>query len=78
METLLPLDLLQTGEWADVAEVTGEPSLVGRLAEMGVQAGCRLRMLQGGCPCLFQVGECRLSLRGECCMRIMVRPVAIC
>jgi ferrous iron transport protein A len=78
MDTLLPLDLLRSGEWADVAEVTGEPSLVGRLAEMGVRTGCRLQMLQSGCPCMFQAGGRRLSLRGECCMQIMVRrlPVA--
>ena len=61
----------------DVAEVTGEPTLVGRLAEMGVRAGCRLQMLQSGCPCMFQVGGCRLSLRGECCMQILVRPVLV-
>ena len=28
MSTLLPLDMLRSGEWADVAEVTGEPTLV--------------------------------------------------
>jgi Fe2+ transport system protein FeoA len=77
MNTLLPLDMLRSGEWADVAEVTGEPTLVGRLAEMGVRAGCRLQMLQSGCPCMFQVGGCRLSLRGECCMQILVRPLPI-
>jgi Fe2+ transport system protein FeoA len=77
MDTLLPLDLLRSGDWADVAEITGEPSLVGRLAEMGVRAGCRLQMLQSGCPCMFQVGGCRLSLRGECCMQIMVRPLPV-
>ncbi len=76
VETLLPLEFLRPGEWADVAEVTGEPNWVGRMAELGVRAGCRLQMLQGGCPCLLQVGGCRLSLRGECAMQILVRPVA--
>jgi Fe2+ transport system protein FeoA len=75
-ETLLPLDLLGSGEWADVAEVTGEPGWVCRLAELGVRAGCRLCMLQSGSPCLLQIGGCRLSLRGECTMGIWVRPVA--
>jgi ferrous iron transport protein A len=75
-DVLLPLELLETGEWADVAEVTGEPGWVGRLAELGVRIGCRLRMLRGGCPCLFQVGGCCLSLRGEDAMLILVRPVA--
>ena len=72
---LLPLDLLKVGDQADIADVTGEPCWVSRLAELGVRIGCRLRVLQTGSPCLLQVGECRLSLRGECTMQILVRPV---
>ncbi len=75
-DVLLPLELLETGEWADVADVTGEPGWVGRLAELGVRIGCRLQMLRGGYPCLLQVGGSRLSLRGEDAMQILVRPVA--
>lgn len=74
-EALVPLELLQPGEWADVADVTGEPGWVQRMAELGVRIGCRLRMLQGGCPCLLQVGGCRLSLRGENSTQILVRLV---
>jgi Fe2+ transport system protein FeoA len=48
------------------------------MAEMGVRTGCRLQMVQAGCPCLLQVGNCRLCLRGECAMQIMVRPVTAC
>jgi ferrous iron transport protein A len=72
---LLPLELLNTGESGDIADVCGEPHWVSRLAELGLRAGCRLRVLQAGSPCLLEVGECRLSLRGECCMQILVRPV---
>ena len=75
-ETLLPLDLLQSGQWADVAEVAGDPAWVGRMAELGVRTGCRLCMLQPGTPCLLQVGGCRLSLRGNDTMQILVRPLA--
>jgi Fe2+ transport system protein FeoA len=75
-ETLLPLELLRPGEWAEVADVSGEPTWIGRLAELGVRVGCRLCLLSGGCPCLLQVGGCRLSLRGEEALRILVRPVA--
>jgi Fe2+ transport system protein FeoA len=74
---LLPVEYLKSGDWADVADVTGEPGWVSRLAEMGVRIGSRLRVLQAGSPCLLQVGESRLSLRGECGMQILVRPVAI-
>ncbi|HZZ79605.1 MAG TPA: FeoA family protein [Gemmataceae bacterium] len=74
---LLPLEFLNAGAWADVADVTGEPGWVTRLAEMGVRIGSRLRVLQPGSPCLLQVGESRLSLRGDWTMQILVRPVAM-
>ncbi len=73
---LLPLEFLRPGEWGEVAEVSGEAGWICRLAELGVRVGCRLQMLQGGCPCLLQVGGCRLSLRGECSQHILVRPVS--
>ena len=73
---LVPLESLQAGEWADVEDVSGEPSWVCRMAELGVRAGCRLQVLQPGSPCLLQVGGCRLCLRGACLMQILVRPVA--
>jgi Fe2+ transport system protein FeoA len=76
LDTLLPLELLRPGEWADVAEVTGEPTWVSRLAELGLRTGSRLRLLQAGRPCLLQVGGCRLSFRGELGTQILVRPVA--
>lgn len=75
---LLPLELLHPGEWADVAEVTGEPGWVGRLAELGIRAGSRLKVLQRGSPCLLQVDGSRLSLRAELTMQILVRPVVAC
>ena len=74
---LLPLELLKSGDWADIADVTGEPGWVTRLAEMGVRIGSRLRVLQAGSPCLLQIGESRLSLRGEFALQILVRPVAL-
>jgi ferrous iron transport protein A len=74
-DVLLPVELLGGGEWADVAEVSGEPTWVGRMAELGVRIGCRLQVLQPGSPCLLQVGGCRLCLRGDCAMQILVRPV---
>lgn len=72
---LLPLELVRAGEWAEIEEVTGEPHWVGRLAELGLRAGSRLQMLRQGSPCLLQVGGCRLSLRGESALQILVRPL---
>ena len=75
LDTLLPLEYLRTGEWADVADVTGEPGWVGRLAELGLRTGSRLLLLQSGWPCLLEIGGSRLSLRCEEGTRILVRPV---
>jgi Fe2+ transport system protein FeoA len=69
------LEFLESGDWAEVEHVLGEPAWVCRMAEMGVRAGCRLRVLQPGSPCLLDVGGCRLCLRGECLMQILVRPL---
>ncbi len=74
-DQLLPLDILTTGEWAEIAEIQGGPDWVKRMAELGVHAGCRLQMIRSGCPCLVRVGETRLCLRGECATHIWVRPV---
>lgn len=75
-DCLLPLELLRTGEWADVAEVSGDPGWVGRMAELGLRTGSRLQVVQQGSPCLLNVGGCRLCLRGDACSRILVRPLA--
>ena len=53
---LLPLNSLHSGEWAEVAEVLGEPRWVGRLAELGIRAGTVVKILQPGSPCLLEMG----------------------
>ena len=73
---LLPLECLRPGDWADVAEVSGEPDWVCRMAELGIRTGSRVQMLRDGSPCLLQVAGCRLCLRGGPCSQILVRPVA--
>ena len=77
-DVLLPIEMLSAGEWAEVVDVSGEAACVNRLAEMGVQAGCRLCVLQPGSPCLLQVGGARLSLRSDCRLQLLVRPIAAC
>lgn len=75
LDLILPLECLRPGEWAEVCDVTGEPCWIGRLAELGVQIGCRVQLLRSGSPCLLQVGGCRLSLRSDHVAQILVRPV---
>jgi ferrous iron transport protein A len=77
-DMLLPLEMLKPGEWADVAKVSGESGVVKRLAEMGVQSGCRLCVLRGGGTCLLQIGDVRLCLRSGWATKILVRPLGLC
>ncbi len=72
---MMPLDMLRAGEVAEVEEIHGSPGWVGRLAELGLRQGCRVQVVQGGSPCLLEVGGCRLCLRAAECSRILVRPV---
>jgi ferrous iron transport protein A len=74
---LLPLELVDAGEWAEVAELNGEASWVGRLAELGIRVGIRLQVVQPGRPCLLQIDGSRLSLRGEAATQIWVSPVPV-
>jgi ferrous iron transport protein A len=73
---LVPVEYLNAGDWAEVVEISGEPHCVNRLAEMGLHAGTRVRVLQPGAPCLLQVGGARLSLRPDCHLQLLVRSVA--
>lgn len=72
----LPLDMLRPGEWGDIADVAGDPSLVCRMAELGIRAGCRIQLLQSGAPCLLRVADCKLCLRADDSAQILVRPIA--
>lgn len=72
---LLPLDMLRAGEHGEIAELAGDPAWVGRLAELGLREGARLCVLQPGTPCLLQVANGRLCLRGSDSAQILVRPI---
>jgi hypothetical protein len=71
----LPLELLRSGEWGEVAEVTGDPCWVGRMAELGLRAGIRLQVVCQGCPCLLLIDGCRLCVRSDLDTQIYVRPL---
>lgn len=77
MLNLIPIDLLDSGESAEIVELEGDAPWVSRMAELGVRPGARLRMLQPGCPCLIQVGEMRLSLRLAAMVQVLVRPEGV-
>ena len=72
-DCLLPLEMLRSGEWADVAEVSGEPGWVCRMAELGIRTGSRVQVVRDGSPCLLNIDGCRLCVRGDHCSQILVR-----
>ena len=76
-DAFLPLELLTTGECGEIAAVCGEPTWVHRLAELGIRAGCRVCVLQGGSPCLIEIGGVRISVRSDLATHILVRPLGI-
>lgn len=72
VETVLPLDLLKSDEEASIVELNGEPSLVHRLAEMGLRVGALVRMVKPGAPCLLALDGKRLSLRVSDGLEVLV------
>jgi ferrous iron transport protein A len=77
MTDLIPLDLIGSGEWAEVAEIIGEVAWICRLAELGLRRGSRFQVLQPGRPCILRVGGSRLSVRHNHDTQILVRPLAV-
>jgi Fe2+ transport system protein FeoA len=71
----LPLDALRPGCWAAVVDLLGDSAQLQRLEEVGIRPGAHLRMIQPGCPCLFQLGASRVSLRCGDDIQILVRPL---
>ncbi|MFT5525349.1 MAG: ferrous iron transport protein A [Pirellulaceae bacterium] len=62
---MLPLDLLKDGESARVIELDGDPGLVVRLREIGLEPGVCLRMIRSGSPCIIAINHQRLTFRSE-------------
>tara|TARA_R110002096_G_scaffold238082_3_gene429506 strand:- start:60 stop:392 length:333 start_codon:yes stop_codon:yes gene_type:complete len=62
---MIPLQLLNAGETADIAMIGGETSLVTRLNEMGFREGEVVHMVRSGEPCIVAVGNHRLTFRGN-------------
>lgn len=68
----VPLDNLRVGECGAVISVDGPDHAVHHLQEVGLRVGCPVRMLRCGPPYLLQVGDCRLCLRAEPNVLVMV------
>jgi ferrous iron transport protein A len=71
----IPIDMLRSGQWACVADVSGDPQWVSRMAELGLRNGSQIQMIRKGSPCLLKVGTCQLCLRADDSSQILVCPL---
>ncbi len=72
---IVPLDCLQAGETARIADIEGCVDIVTRLAEIGLRNGAVVRMVQPGRPCILALDNQRLSFRPEDCTHVFVEVV---
>ncbi|MCA9174078.1 MAG: ferrous iron transport protein A [Planctomycetales bacterium] len=70
---LVPLELLKSGERAEILEVDGGSEDVHRLAELGIQSGAAVEMVQPGTPCILTVNDRRFTLRLDPAVMVLVR-----
>ena len=68
----VPLEFLRRGERAVVSHVMGESSERQRIAELGVQPGTEVQMVQVGEPCILRIDGARLCFRLTSTCRILV------
>jgi Fe2+ transport system protein FeoA len=70
----IPLSVLMAGNRGYVHSVVGNPDFVRHLAELGLQAGTEIEMVQPGATCILRVNGTKLCVRGDELLRVMVTP----
>lgn len=75
-ESVVPLELVSSGQSVEVVDVAGDPSWTSRIQEMGIRVGACLQVLRSGSPCMLQVGNARFCLRCTAGALILVRSLA--
>lgn len=68
----IPLSMVQPGSVVRISQVVGGLDDVKRMAEMGLQAGTEVEMLQSGSPCIIRVGQSKLCFRPSDILNILV------
>ena len=69
---VIPLGLLAVGATATIVEVDGNPDVVARLQEMGMRAGCEVRMVRSGDACIVAIHNHRFGFRGAEAAHVLV------
>jgi Fe2+ transport system protein FeoA len=73
MFELIPVHLLNSGDYAQVAHIAGQPEQIQRVRELGLQDGAQIQMVQSGTPCIFKLGHQTLCLRTSDLLNVFVR-----
>ncbi len=73
---VLPLQRLAAGREARIAKVAGSAEHVRRLAEFGLRDGAEIEMFRPGNPCIIRLGGCKVCLRADDALRVMVETKA--
>jgi ferrous iron transport protein A len=70
---VFPLELLASGQIAQVDCVMGDTAHVHRLEEMGLRAGAIVEMVQSGSPCIIRLSGAKLCFRESELLQVLVR-----
>jgi len=68
----IPLSMVQPGSVVRISQVVGGQDDVKRMAEMGLQSGTEIEMLQSGSPCIIRIGQSKLCFRQSDILNILV------
>ena len=75
VEPLMPLSVVKPGEEVTLVDIQGGFGMRGKLTDMGLIPGVRLRVVHSHLPgpVILQVGDSRLMLGHGMAQRVMVR-----
>lgn len=69
----IPLSMVRAGSVVRITQVVGGCDDVKRMAELGLQSGAKVEMVQSGSPCILRVGESKLCFRQSDVLNILVQ-----
>ena len=69
----IPLSMVRSGSIVRISQIVGGCDDVKRMAELGLQNGTEVEMVQSGSPCIVRVGHCKLCFRQSDILNILVK-----
>lgn len=70
----MPLDQTPPGQSATIVRLSGCPTHVRRLEEIGLRRGTTVQVVRNGRPCIVRVNGNRLCIRCSELMHVWVQP----